>query len=313
MVKTMLGVADIAAMFGVEPKTVSIWRQRYADFPEPDIQVGETAGWDPGRAEEIHAWKRRRPGRGRDTVPTAHTQEVLRRIFVYKFMRPDDFAWAPIDFPGVRYDDDGMLGDGMRAKGAAHLLDAIRQQGYDLVFDDPATDPAAALHHVFWDKWTEDEVGEHQFIGRLFNERGQIYQGCTAFDAATYTIQRLAALGGDIRPAHPTPGSVTAAVAIEPAGRGSYVSESGYRVVVTPINSPYPLSYKPGSRYGATPKYWLIVGVPPQACKIGSIIHTRHINGTATATIDWQVVDPGSTTRNIPRWIVKKVESTTSQ
>ena len=199
MVKKLLGVADIAAMCDVEPKTVSIWRLRYADFPEPDVTVGETAGWDPGRAEEIMTWMSRRPGRGRKTLPALHVQEALRRVFVFSFMRPDDFAWAPIDFPGIRYDDDGVLADGMQAKATAHLIDAIRQQGYELVFDDPATDPAAPMHHILWDKWTEDEIGEHQFIGRLFNERGQIYNGCTAFDAANYTLQRLAALDGEIR------------------------------------------------------------------------------------------------------------------
>lgn len=199
MVKKLLGVADIAAMCDVEPKTVSIWRLRYADFPEPDVTVGETAGWDPGRAEEIRTWMSRRPGRGRKTPPGPHVQEALRRVFVYSFMRPDDFAWAPIDFPGIRYDDDGVLEDGMQAKATTHLIDAIRQQGCELVFDDPATDPAASMHHVLWDKWTEDEIGKHQFIGRLFNERGQIYRGCTAFDAANYTLQRLAALDGEIR------------------------------------------------------------------------------------------------------------------
>ncbi len=202
MVKKMLGVADIAAMVGVEPKTVSIWRLRYAGFPEPDVEVGETAGWDPRRAEEIRTWMSRRPGRGRKTVPTPHVQEALRRVFVYRFMRPDDFAWAPIDFPGVQYDGDGVLGEGMQAKATTHLIEAIRQQGYDLVFGDPETDPATAMHHILWDKWTEGEIGEHQFIGRLFNERGQIYRGCTAFDAATYTIQRLAAMGGEVCSIH---------------------------------------------------------------------------------------------------------------
>ena len=202
MVKKLLGVGDIAAMCGVEPKTVSIWRLRYADFPEPDVAVGETAGWDPGRAEEIRAWMGRRPGRGRKTSPAPHVQEALRRVFVYNFMRPDDFAWAPIDFPGVRYDDDGVFADGMQSKATAHLLGAIRQQGYELVFDDPAADPMAVMQRILWDKWTEDEVGEYQFIGRLFNERGQIYRGCTAFDAANYTLQRLAVLGGEIRSVH---------------------------------------------------------------------------------------------------------------
>jgi len=79
----------------------------------------------------------------------------------------------------------------MRAKATAHLIEVIRQQGYKLVFDDPATDPMAVVQHILWDKWTVDEIGGHQFIGRLFNERGQIYRGCTAFDAANYTLQRL--------------------------------------------------------------------------------------------------------------------------
>ena len=54
-----------------------------------------------------------------------------RAIRSRKFRRPDDFAWAPIDFPGVHYDRDGTLGNGI-AKATAHLIDAIRQQGYDL-------------------------------------------------------------------------------------------------------------------------------------------------------------------------------------
>jgi hypothetical protein len=114
-------------------------------------------------------------------------------------MQPDDFAWAPIDFPGIQYDDDGVLADGMQAKATAHLIKAIRQQGYEFVFDDPAADPMGVVQHILWDKWTEDEISEHQFVGRLFNERGQLYRGCTAFDAANYTVQRLAAHGGEIR------------------------------------------------------------------------------------------------------------------
>ena len=98
MVRKMLGVADIAVMFDVEPKTVSMWRQRYRDFPEPDVGIGDVAGWDPDRAGEIRAWANRRPGRGRRAAPAEHVQEILRRIFVYEFMRPDDFAWAPCYF-----------------------------------------------------------------------------------------------------------------------------------------------------------------------------------------------------------------------
>ena len=204
MVKEMLGVTEIGEMLDVEPKTVSIWRQRYADFPEPDVRVHGTAGWDPRRIDEIRAWMARRPGRGRkpvsaehmEEVPTEHTQEALRRIFVFRFMRPDDFAWAPVSFPGVQYDEDGLLRDGMQAKATQHLLQVITDNGYALVFDDPERDPATVLHHILWDRWTSDEADQGQFIGRLFNERGQIYQGCTAFDAARYTLQRLATAGG---------------------------------------------------------------------------------------------------------------------
>jgi hypothetical protein len=202
MVRKMLGVADIAAMFEVEPKTVSMWRLRYPDFPEPDVTIGDLAGWDPGRAEEIRAWASRRPGRGRRAAPAEHVQEELRRVFVYKFMRPDDFAWAPIDFPGAEYDNDGKLAEGMQAKAAAHLAAAIRSYGYEILFEDPATDVTEAIRHILWDKWSEDEIGQHQFIGRLFDDRGQIYRGCTAFDAAGYTLQRLAALGGELRSVH---------------------------------------------------------------------------------------------------------------
>jgi len=200
LVKTMLGVADIAAMFGVEPKTVSMWRLRYPDFPEPDVIIGDLAGWDPGRTEEIRAWASRRPGRGRRAAPADHVQEVLRRIFVHKFMRPDDFAWAPIDFPGIQYDPDGRLSGGMQAKAAAHLVDTLRRDGYEIVFEDPTTDVTEAIRRVLWDRWSEDAVGKHQFIGRLFDDRGQIYRGCTAFDAARYTLQRLAALDGEATP-----------------------------------------------------------------------------------------------------------------
>jgi hypothetical protein len=199
MVKDMLGVADIAVMFNVEPKTVSMWRQRYADFPEPDVTIGGIAGWDRERAEELRVWESRRPGQGRRAIPTEHIQEMLRHTFVFQFMRPDDFAWAPIAFPGIKYDDDGRLTDGMQAKAAVHLIGALRNQGFEIVFQDPAIDASQAMQRVLWDRWSTTEVGDHEFIGRLFDDHGRIYRGCTAFDAARYTLERLAALGGEIR------------------------------------------------------------------------------------------------------------------
>jgi hypothetical protein len=198
MVRAMLSVADIAAMFDVAPKTVSMWRLRYPDFPEPDVMVGGMAGWDPDRAEELRVWESRRPGQGRRAMLAEHLQETLRRTFIFRFMRPDDFAWAPIDFPGVEYED-GRLAEGMHAKAAAHLIGALRDQGYEIVFRDRATDPTQAVQRVLFDRWTVAEVGEHEFLGWLFDDHGRIYHGCTAFDAAAYTLQRLTALGGEIR------------------------------------------------------------------------------------------------------------------
>lgn len=201
MVKEMLSVADIAAMFNVEPKTVSMWRLRYAEFPEPDVVVGGMAGWDPDRAEEIRVWESRRPGQGRRAMLAEHVEEMLRRTFVFRFLRPDDYASAPINFPGIEYED-GQLAGGMRAKAAEHLINALRDQGYEIVFQDPATDVTQAVQRVLWDRWTAAEVGEREFIGRLFDDHGRIYHGCTAFDAAAYTLLRLAALGGEIRSMH---------------------------------------------------------------------------------------------------------------
>jgi hypothetical protein len=162
--------------------------------------VGGMAGWDPERAEEIRVWESQRPGRGRRAMAAEHIQETLRRTFIFNFMRPDDFAWAPIDFPGVEYED-GRLADGMQAKAAEHLIGALRDQGYEIVFHDTATDMTQAVRHVLWDRWTAAEAGENEFLGQLFDDYGRINRGCTAFDAASYTLQRLAALGGEIRSA----------------------------------------------------------------------------------------------------------------
>ncbi|GLZ78184.1 hypothetical protein Afil01_29910 [Actinorhabdospora filicis] len=199
MVKELLGVADIAAMFEVEPKTVSMWRLRYPGFPEPDVVIGNTAGWDPERAAEIRAWESRRPGQGRRAMMADHVQETLRRTFIFRFMRPDDFSSAPIDFPGVVYEN-GRLAEGMQTKAAEHLIEALHDGGCEIVFQDAGADVVEAVRHVLWDQWTEDEVGGHEFLGELFDDHGRIYHGCTAFDAAAYTLQRLAALGADILP-----------------------------------------------------------------------------------------------------------------
>ena len=110
-------------------------------------------------------------------------------------------CWTAREFlglPGL----DGLLVDGMQAKAAAHLVGAIRGLGYEIGFEGPGAGVTEAIRHIVWAKWSKDEIGEHQFIGRLFGELGRIYGGCTAFDASRYTLRRLAAVGGKLCSGH---------------------------------------------------------------------------------------------------------------
>src|SRR5688500_2683124 len=65
-VKRYMGLAEIAALFGVTAGTVSKWRARYADTdhptPEPTAWIGDTPGWDD--ASKWKGWKETLPGRG---------------------------------------------------------------------------------------------------------------------------------------------------------------------------------------------------------------------------------------------------------
>jgi hypothetical protein len=132
------------------------------------------------------------------TMTTAHAKDCLRRAFTYNFMRPNEMAMAPIHVPGIKYSQDGTLTDAMKARATAHLIDALRDNGYVIEVDEEA-DTTAALHHVLWDKWTKDEIGNGRFTGCLFDDYGRIYIGCNANDAARCTVERLAALGGELR------------------------------------------------------------------------------------------------------------------
>ncbi|HUD36156.1 MAG TPA: hypothetical protein VMR14_04610 [Streptosporangiaceae bacterium] len=132
------------------------------------------------------------------TVTPTHARDGLRRVFIWNFMRPDKPAMTPIQFPGLEYSHDGTLSEAMKAKATEHLIDVLRHNGYVIEIDDDL-DATAALHHVLWDKWTKDEIGNGRFTGCLFNGYGVIYQGCNADDAANYTVERLAVLGGELR------------------------------------------------------------------------------------------------------------------
>jgi hypothetical protein len=63
-----VGVAGVAAWFGVDPRTVSQWLVRYRDTPVPDIELrpGRNGvpdrGWLPSREQEWRDWKASKPG-----------------------------------------------------------------------------------------------------------------------------------------------------------------------------------------------------------------------------------------------------------
>ncbi len=62
--ETMLGVADIAAHFGVKSGTVQSWRRRHASFP---ASIADLAGGPVWALSDIERWSAipRKPGRPR--------------------------------------------------------------------------------------------------------------------------------------------------------------------------------------------------------------------------------------------------------
>jgi hypothetical protein len=134
---------------------------------------------------------------GMEALPTEAARSRLHRIFTWQFLQPHQMAWAPIRFPGIAYNSDGTLAPGMKDKATQHLVNALSNEGCIIWFRD-RTDVNAALHHVLWDQWTKDEIGNGRFTGRLFDDHGRIYHGCTAIEAAYYILERLAALGGGL-------------------------------------------------------------------------------------------------------------------
>jgi hypothetical protein len=76
------------------------------------------------------------------------------------------------------------------------------------------------------------------------------------------------------------------------------------------LDTGYPMCYEAGQRWGAGPKLYLFADLRTAARTVGSIIRTEHVNGSPTATLVWQVVDPAaSLERKIPRWLITSVVS----
>lgn len=148
--------------------------------------------------EEFRARQQREDADTMRIVTSEHARTCLRTVFTYNFMRPDQAAWAPIWFPGIEYSSTGTLSEEMKSRGTEHFLGVLRENGYVLRLS-KGDDAHAALHHVLWKQWTKEEAGNGRFTGRLFDDHGRIYHGCTAMDVANYAVARLTELGGELR------------------------------------------------------------------------------------------------------------------
>jgi hypothetical protein len=175
------------------PEQLRTWLIDYARRQDRPIRAIVTEALEEYRAR--HNQGGNEPMR---TVTTTHARESLRRAFIWNFMVPDKPAMTPIQFPGLEYRSDGTLTDAMKARATQHLIDVLRGNGY-LIEVDEDDEATVILHHALWDKWTKDEIGNGRFTGCLFDDHGTIYRGCNAADAANYTVERLAVLGGELR------------------------------------------------------------------------------------------------------------------
>lgn len=60
----LVGVTEIAEKAGVKPQTVTVWRQRHTDFPEPAAELANGPIWFWSDLEEwVERQKNKGPGR----------------------------------------------------------------------------------------------------------------------------------------------------------------------------------------------------------------------------------------------------------
>jgi len=131
------------------------------------------------------------------TVTNESAKEYLRNAFTFNFLEPYKSTQAPISFPGIVFNSDGTLSEDMKVRGTRHFMGVLRHNGFVIRMSGDV-DAETALNRVLWDRWTQDELGNGRFIGRLFDDYGRIYQGRNAVNAASDTLDRLAALGGEL-------------------------------------------------------------------------------------------------------------------
>lgn len=99
------------------------------------------------------------------TLTTELATDYLDRAFKYNLLQPDKLAWYPIDFPGLVYSADDTITDEMKAKGTQHLIHVLNDSGCVIKFDGE-TDLNGSLHHVLWDRWTKNEIGNGRCTGQ---------------------------------------------------------------------------------------------------------------------------------------------------
>jgi hypothetical protein len=174
------------------PEHVRAWLTGFATRHDRPVRAIITEA-----LEEYRARHDKEGTHGMQMLSTEVARDYLRRAFTYNFMQPDQPAWAPVSFPGITHSSDGTLSSSVKAQGTRHLIEVLRGHGCVIRFSNGA-DVVGALHHVLWDQWTKEEIGNGRFTGRLFDNYGGIYHGCTALDAARYSAERLAALTGGL-------------------------------------------------------------------------------------------------------------------
>jgi hypothetical protein len=131
------------------------------------------------------------------TVTNESAKEYVRNAFTFHFLEPYKSAQAPISFPGIAYNSDGTLSEDMKVRCTKHLMGVLRRNGF-VIRMKGGGHAKTAMHRVLWDRWTQEELGNGRFIGRLFDDYGRIYQGRNAVNAASDTLDRLATLGGEL-------------------------------------------------------------------------------------------------------------------
>lgn len=63
----MIGLAELAATFGVSRRTIQTWRAA-GSLPQPDLQVGRTIRWTPAT---IETWLRTRNSQSANDARTS--------------------------------------------------------------------------------------------------------------------------------------------------------------------------------------------------------------------------------------------------